>query len=502
MKNIMKFSKILLLVALVLSMSTCKKNKFLNVNNNPNNPATVPPNLALPTCEANIAYMLGNQMTIMGGLWAQYWTQDPANGIQYANYDRYNNVPTDNDRMWTSMYAVGANLNFVIANDTGTQRYAAIAYLLKAYNFQLITDAYGDVPLSQALLGAANTAPHYDPQQNVYDSCVVWIKDGMALLSKANTTNPGILSPPEDLVFPNQPLSAWQKFGNTLLLRVYIRQSEKNPGVASAGIAALATSASGSNGFMATPADDAKTIYIDNTYQQYPLYATYLSLNGFRQLIASATIINTMNALNDPRIADFFLPNSNDGAYEGLLQGNGENIQGAADTGWSALGPEIFSPTASVFLLTAAESNFLQAEAIARGYASSFGGSNTSASAAYNNGINASWSEWTNSTAAIGTISTYEALPAVNYASASGLQAQLNLILTQKWIAMCGNQNFEGWTEWRRTRIPAGFVTSASSTLAAGQFPRRFVYPSEELLNNTSFPGEALITAPVWWDVN
>ena len=69
MKRIINFSKIFLLLVLALSLATCKKNKFLNVNNNPNYPATVTPALALPTCEANIAYMLGNQMTIMGGMW-------------------------------------------------------------------------------------------------------------------------------------------------------------------------------------------------------------------------------------------------------------------------------------------------------------------------------------------------------------------------------------------------------------------------------------------------
>src|SRR5579872_6752456 len=98
-----------------------------------------------------------------------------------------------------------------------------------------------------------------------------------------------------------------------------------------------------------------------------------------------------MNSLNDPRIGDFFKPNSNDGAYEGLLEGDAANIQGQADTGWSFLGTEVFSPTASVFLLTGTESNFLQAEAIARGFMSG------SASTFYYAGIQASWNEWANS---------------------------------------------------------------------------------------------------------
>ena len=494
MKRIINFSKIFLLLVLALSLATCKKNKFLNVNNNPNYPATVTPALALPTCEANIAYMLGNQMTIMGGMWGQYWTQDPFNGIQYGNYDKYNNVPTDNDGMWTSMYAVGANLNYIINTDTGTRTYAGIAYLLKAYNFQLVCDAYGAAPLSQALQGAANTAPVYDPEQQIYDSLVVWVNNGMSIINAVQTGT----SHASDLIYPGLPMSQWQKFGNTLLLRIYIRECLKNPGVAQAGIAKLLQSPGYiSAGFMASKADDAKTIYISSTYQQYPLYATYVSLNSFRQLIASATVINMMNGLNDPRIADFFVPNTNSGAYQGLLQGDAENIKGAADTAWSAIGAEEFSPTTSVFLLTGTESQFLQAEAEVRGYIT---GGASGASASYTSGITSSFSEWTTSSAA--SVSTYTAQSGVNFSNATSSSAQLNLILTQKWIAMCGNQNFEGWTEWRRTRIPTGFVPSATSVLAAGKFPQRFVYPSEELLNNTSFPGEALITSAIWWDIN
>ena len=39
MKNILKYYKILFLLGLIVSLSTCKKDKFLNVNTNPNYPA-------------------------------------------------------------------------------------------------------------------------------------------------------------------------------------------------------------------------------------------------------------------------------------------------------------------------------------------------------------------------------------------------------------------------------------------------------------------------------
>jgi len=162
MKYTIKYSKVLLLlVCMTLVLTDCKKDKFLNVNNNPNYPATVPVNLVLPTCEANIGYMVGNTLAIYGGLWAQFWTQDPTYGSQYGNFDSYLNIPSDNDNVWQALYTTATNLNYIIANSDTTQKnYVAIAYLMKAYDFELLDDGWGDVPLSQALRGQTIHLPH------------------------------------------------------------------------------------------------------------------------------------------------------------------------------------------------------------------------------------------------------------------------------------------------------------------------------------------------------
>jgi hypothetical protein len=64
---------------------------------------------------------------------------------------------------------------------------------------------------------------------------------------------------------------------------------------------------------------------------------------------------------------------------------------------------------------------------------------------------------------------------------------------------MCGNQGFEAWTEWRRTGYPDFLIQSATGV---GAKPERFLYPTTESTTNANFPGEQLITAKVWWDVN
>ena len=86
------------------------------------------------------------------------------------------------------------------------------------------------------------------------------------------------------------------------------------------------------------------------------------------------------------------------------------------------------------------------------------------------------------------------------YSNTSSLSTKLRTIITQKWFAMCGNQGFEAWCEFRRTGYPDFFVRSANSLIGT-QLPARFLYPTSESTRNSSFPGLAPITTKMWWDL-
>lgn len=491
MKNILKIKVVAAMVALALVLSACKKNKFLDVNNNPNNPLSVDVNFVLPTAEANLGYTLGNQFAIYGGLWAQYWTQDP-NANQYDAYDAYVNVPTDNDRPWTALYTTAKNLDYIIqtaSTDSTKKNYGAIAYLLKAYTFQLITDAWGDVPLHEALQGAGNAAPKYDKQADIYDSLVIMVQNGLRLIDATKTL------PTEDLIYIGD-MSKWQKFGNTLLLKIYIRECLVRGGTSQAGITALYTQmGQDPSKFLSSPTDDANLSYSSTKYQQYPLYATsqFLQTNN---LAASATAMNYLIDLNDTRTLDFYDPTGG-GGYVGIIQGSGKTAAGQQSSAniSHASTSEIVGPTSQVKLLSSSESEFLQAEAIVRGYLPG------DASTDYYTGITNSWQTWPNS-ASDTSLPSYMLQDSVNFSTAVSSTDKIRFIITQKWLAMCGNQNFEAWTEWRRTGFPDVFITSVTSNLGANVYPNRLVYPSVEINNNGSFPGLQSISTRVWWDVN
>ncbi len=87
------------------------------------------------------------------------------------------------------------------------------------------------------------------------------------------------------------------------------------------------------------------------------------------------------------------------------------------------------------------------------------------------------------------------------YPSTGTVAEKVRHIITQKWFAMCGNQGFEAWTEWRRTGYPDFLVHPVNSLIGSNR-PLRFLYPTSETTTNGNFPSTGLLplTSSVWWD--
>ena len=147
---------------------------------------------------------------------------------------------------------------------------------------------------------------------------------------------------------------------------------------------------------------------------------------------------------------------------------------------------------APVIFLSAAESYFLQAEAIARGWGTG------DAKEMYENGIASSFIFWNLSDA---DINDYLGQAAIQFPAAGSAEQQVKAIITQKWASMCGTENIEAWTEWRRTGYPDFFVISKTSSIGA-KFPTRILYPDSEVTSNPNTPPQKTVSDKVWWDVN
>jgi len=469
-----------MLAVVALSVSGCKK--FLDVNDNPNLPEQVDVPLILPSAQAAIAHVLGNHFQIFGSIWGQYWTQSPYSS-QYKSIDQYQPGSNDFDRPWGILYNDAFQDLQIIIGYKGQEKYkqyAAIAYILKAYDLQVITDAFGDAPLKEAGQGDLNLAPHYDSQQEIYDSIFSYVNQGQALIDNASEFVPG----DEDLIFGGD-MDQWMAFGNTLKLRAYLRISKVDNAKARAGIAALQ-----GKPFLT---EDAKISYSQTGGNQNPLNAEMIGLGGTQNLVASATCVNAMKALKDPREIVFYRRVVATGIVTPIPQGSFNTTPDETiSTPSYVVGARASDPNsalAPVKLISGAESYFLQAEAVSEGWLTG------NAKNLYKDGITTSFT-------------SYELTPDSTYIAdvlaqwPAGKADQVKAIITQKYFAMCGNQGFEAWTEWRRTGYPDFFVRSEASVLGAGLFPQRMLYPNTEINRNSNFPGLKTITQKMWWDVN
>ncbi|MFM2388142.1 MAG: hypothetical protein RL660_2899 [Bacteroidota bacterium] len=481
-------NRIILTLALAAMVGATGCKKFLNVNENPN---TLPEDkakmeLALPSAEYTIAYVLGNTYQEVGGFLSQYWTQRPS-ATQYYDFERYSFDANDLDREWGQLYA-GAlrDLEFIDQQAVSTKdsNFGAVAKLLKAYTYQLVSDVHGDVPMSEAMKGDDNILnPRYDSQEQVYEQVIKLIDDAIVLLGNGQTSTIGSA----DVIFGGD-MALWAKFANSLKLKALMRIAEKDAS-AIAKIGAMATADFFLPGDVASAHTNENAVvgFFDKIGSKNPLYASIQGL-GTNNNVASKTIGDTLNALGDPRASYFYDLNT-----AGLIVGT---PQGAAAAGIgyptnapvSEVSESIINSTKPVYLISAYEVYFLLAEAQARNWMTG------NAQESYEAAVVGSMAECNLDTTGL------DLFGAAPYAWAATLPDQLSQIGFQKWVAFCGTQNMESWIEQRRMDV-LNLAPSTASTLPGTAMPMRIPYAASEETANSNFPGQKLITDKMWWDL-
>jgi len=472
-----------LLSFLFMGMCFVSCDDSLDINDSPNNPVESTAALTLPTGQLYAGQTIGIDFALLSGFIAQYWTQSPAAG-QYEVYDRYNYNGSSTNAGWQNSWAGAlADYKFVEekALEQGLVNHAAVAKLLMAYQIQVLVDLFDQVPFDEALDGKnGNLQPAYQSGMEVYDRLIPLIDEGLELITPG-----GIVPGNEDLMLGGN-MEMWRKFGNTLKLRIYMRQTEARPTVAEEGIRALQMSGAeflseGENVFISYPGSSGN---------ENPLYSGDVSTTpgiGDNNISGSASVIQRMLDAADPRVDFYYDPAITSGDQVGPAQGAvvEEELGDVRNNYSTPSDANVTGPSTPVYFITGHESLLLIAEAVARGWMSG------DARAAYDRGVQA-------------------AFLFANAGDASSLLADggvyqyqdMSSIHLQKWLSMAGTQVVEGWAEWRRTDTPkleqSEFGTGAS--LNGSQFPRRAFYPVAELNNNPNTPVNTNIGDPVWWD--
>lgn len=463
----------------ILGATSCSKT--LDINVDPNNYSDVPVATLLPSAEVNIAFSIGGNGTRVPASFVQLYSGHRNQPLQYG---QYNVSPSSTDNLWSSLYA-GAlrDLVDVIGKSRakGDSMYVGVGQLLTAYTFGYLTDMYGDIPYSDALKDAASITPAYDKQQNIYPALISMIEAGVANVKSGTGTKPGS----EDVIYGGI-MANWEKFGNSLKLRLLNHLSKVQP---TAAADFLATNPN----LISANTETAKLVFGTTQANANPIYS-FDELSGRKDNAVASTIVDKMKAIdpNDARIAKYFNPvKNNTNGVKGQFIGNvpGGDNDDAGEAKFSRVGPAFAANGAPVILLSNTEVKFITAEVKFRQ------GDNIAAATAYNAALDADFDFVGSGSYA----TTYKALPTVVYNST------LQRIMEQKWIVMM-QAPYEAWTDWRRTGIPA--LTAASTNFTDGVIPRRLPYPQLEInLNSNSLkngpgipvPYESL-KAKVWWD--
>ncbi len=493
---------------LALGASSCKK--FLNVNTNPNQSQTATVETLLPGAELYVATSVGANLQIVGSIWSQYWTQTPV-ASQYVTFEQFAPGQDAFSNAWSNLYSGAENL-YQLAKLADTQHkrnYTAIALLLQAYTFQCITDGWDQAPFMQALKGQYSDGhlvnPKYDSQRVIYNGIIAYIDTAVSIINQALPLTPST----DDLIYGGD-MTKWTKFANTLKLKVLLRLSAVDP----AGTQAAIDSFYATNPVFIADGDDAAiSSYGSNTANKNPLNAemTSTTLNSIQNLAGSSTCIDSMNSNGDPRAYLFYTYLASSQAVVGIPQGKYDIKALPADyciptayVGGNASDDN--SAKAPVNLISSWESYFLQAEVVARGWQAQSSGMDDAQ--LFDAGIAANFNY---APYATGLADIWGPTALTDYTTGGGywtiyptggsVADKIRFIITQKWFAMCGNQGFEAWTEWRRTGYPDFLVIPPHSFLGTNR-PQRFLYPTSESTVNSNFPSSGVVplTTNVWWD--
>jgi hypothetical protein len=148
--------------------------------------------------------------------------------------------------------------------------------------------------------------------------------------------------------------------------------------------------------------------------------------------------------------------------------------------------------------MLAAESYFLQAEAVLRGWITVSG---ESAQSLYQKGVEASFEFLGLSAAQAQTYYSQPGNKQTTWSAASGFNEQLALIIRQKWAAETWVNELEPYNDYRRLHLPADIPLS-SSPYSTGIFPARLMYPQREIsVNSANVAAQGSVTpgTKVWW---
>lgn len=452
-------------------IAACSTEKLDEIDTDPNNPLQVTIKLLMPTVTSGVPYYTnGTDLAWYSSVFCEYTT---GTYLDMRNADRRQNINSQlSENAWLNLYTVVLkDMRDIIekgsvgGTEEGKWKHVGIAQVLMAYTMAVTTDIWGRVPYSEALKGDALRQPAYDRQEAIYADLQKMLNEAIVHLDKKSTVDPG----EEDLIF-NGNTTKWIAVAWALKAKLFLHLTNVSTTAVDSALACL------DKAF--TSADD------EFTFSQFGSYGDVSHQNPWYresrergQLSVSKTYYDLLQVNNDPRMYYFFTSTN--------VAPNGTAQEDPSGNIYAKLSTNVLYPNAPIPLLSYEELKFIEAECKFRK------GLLDGANKAYQDGVYAALLRY--------GISAGDVAPASNPIFYNNVLKKepsditLNLIITQKYIAMFPYGAIEAFNDWRRTSIP-----TLNNPL--GNPPRRFPYPQNEISSNGTHVPSVNTTDGVWWD--
>ena len=385
-----------------------------------------------------------------------------------------------------------------LAKDNNLPLFATWAKLIQVLSMSKLTAVHGPVIYSK--YGSTEASIAYDKEVDLYNMFFAKLDTVQAEFG-ANKTYAGFAK--FDPSFKGN-ISSWLKVVNSIRLRLAMRIVKAAPALAKAqGEKAIADA----NGLILSNADNFNISLLGNIM---PVAQISFQWDDTR---LGAPMESFLVGLKDSRIAKMYSPADKaslyadhpSSPYKGIRNGGYVDVK-IDRVPFSKVSAD-FNSVQSRRSFTAAEAEFLLAEAALRGWTGAGGAAG--AKTHYENGVKLSYADW-----GAGGVDTYLAdavskpidyvdpLDARNNFKASstitvawndadGNELKLEKIMTQKWINNFTN-TLESWADFRRTgypKIPAVAKNDSNADwgiIPVGQFIKRMPFTNGERTGNTS----------------
>ncbi|WP_440134413.1 SusD/RagB family nutrient-binding outer membrane lipoprotein [Chitinophaga sancti] len=550
---------IFLLLSVATCMISCSREKFADMNTDPDDVLTVAPELEFTSAltainSADFEYYYDYNRAMY------YWTQTfvAMNGAPATVYDGTGNLNQRYSNFYTHVGNQLKDVQQLIEKKSGDDRIKytylhAITYIPLAYYASYVSDVQGSIPYTEAFLARYTglLTPKYDAQDVLFDTLQAQLKRSVAILKSSPTVAQANLGS-QDVYFGGK-ISYWIKAANSLRLRLAMRLVNRDAAKMQSLVQEIL-------------ADDGGLISSNDENWQFESAITYAKGGNYNpesngNVSGARNYVDFMANTADPRIRIFFQPSFTKDEFDSAhaqkiipdsVKWDGKQYRGQfanpdkskdstvnyyySELKFSYKGASVkkrwvseiqdslfYNPTAlhsiTFPIITYADVCFMRAELAVRGL------TNEDAQSLYYAGITASVSAY-DRMGKIAGVTGYKALSAAEvsaYLAQTGVKYDpanaLEQICVQEYINSFRNQN-EAWATIKRTGFPSktGNILQREPVVVDSDekvMPRRFAvsYPSvsdlnyanrlaaiESMVKVSGFSTPDDIKGRVWWD--